>query len=61
MTTYEEFRSIMLTHESRKEIYGDDVIIDKDRKYVDPRTIKEELKVPYTGKEQGRNICGCFR
>lgn len=52
MTTYEEFRSIMLTHESRKEIYGDDVIIDKDRKYVDPRTIKEELKVPYTGKEQ---------
>lgn len=52
LSKYEEFSSIMLTAESRKEIFGDSVHIDRERKYVDPRTVKEELQVPYTGKEK---------
>src|SRR5690554_870931 len=61
MSTYDEFKNVMLTSESRKEIFGEDVHIDKDRKYIDPRKIKEELSVPFTGKEKEQTFVDAFK
>lgn len=60
MSEYAEFRSVLLTKESRKEIFGEDAVIDSERKYIDKRLIKEELVVPYTGKKVEENFVESF-
>lgn len=60
LSEYDEFSSVILTSESRKKYFGEDVHIDKDRKYIDPRKIKKELSIPYTGKEKEETFVEAF-
>lgn len=60
MSKYDEFKTTILTADSRKEIFGDDVYIDSKRKYEDPRLKKEELTAPYTGKEDKETFVDIF-
>lgn len=57
---YDEFGGTMVTHDTRKELYGD-VVIDKDRKYIDPKKVKPELEIPYTGKESEKTFVDIFQ
>jgi S-DNA-T family DNA segregation ATPase FtsK/SpoIIIE len=50
-STYREFKSTLVSAETRKKMFGDEVVIDYSRKYVDPRKKKNEIHVPYTGKK----------
>lgn len=60
LSEYDEFSTVILTADSRKEYFGEDVHIDKKRKYIDPRKVKEELKIPYTGKEKEETFVEAF-
>ena len=60
LSKYDEFKTTILTAESRKEIFGDDVYIDSKRKYEDPRLKKEELVPLYTGKEETETFVDMF-
>lgn len=50
--TYHEFKGTMVNTETRKEMFGEDVYIDKKRKYVDPRKKEEAIDIPYVGEKQ---------
>ncbi len=50
-STYQEFKTTLLTSDSRKEIFGSDAVVDKTRKYVDPRKGRKGIQIPYTGKD----------
>lgn len=50
--TYHEFKGVMVNTETRKEVFGEDVVINKERKYIDPRKRQEDIEVPYVGKKQ---------
>ncbi len=50
--TYHEFKGTMVNTETRKELYGDDVYVNTERKYVDPRKKEESIDVPFTGKKE---------
>ena len=48
--TYREFKSVIIDNEARKEVFGENAVIDTSRKYVDPRKKEPTIEVPYTGK-----------
>lgn len=60
-STYDEFKGVIVTTDTRREIFGEDVEVDKNRKYVDPRKIKATINVPYTGNEHEETFVDVFK
>ncbi len=48
---YHEFKSTIIDTETRREVFGDQVYIDRERKYVNPLEKENKIHVPFTGKE----------
>ncbi len=60
-STYDEFKGTIITTETRRELFGDDVEIDRTRKHVDPRKKDNTIVVPYTGKEGEETFTDVFK
>jgi len=50
--TYHEFKGTMVNTDTRREMYGDGVYVNTERKYVDPRKKEDTIEVPFTGKKE---------
>ena len=46
-TGYNEFKSTMVSNEVRKEIFGQDVVIDTTRKYENERKKTKDIDIPF--------------
>ncbi len=53
---YAEFKSIIITNQDRKKIFGEDAVIDTHRKYEDPRKKEVELEIPFVKKQPVESI-----
>lgn len=51
-SNYDEFKATMVSNEARKELFGDDVVIDKSRKYEDERKKEKEIEIPFHKTKQ---------
>lgn len=49
---YAEFKSLIINNEDRKRIFGQDAIVDHQRKYEDPRKKETEIEIPFVKKQQ---------
>ncbi len=50
LSEYAEFKSTILNNQARKEIFGQDAVINPQRKYEDERKKTKELEVPFIQK-----------
>ena len=52
LSEYAEFKSTILNNQTRKDIFGQDSVINKERKYEDERKKPVELTVPFNQKNK---------
>lgn len=52
LSEYAEFKSTILNNQARKDIFGEDAVINEKRKYEDERKKPVPLEVPYVQKKQ---------
>lgn len=52
LSEYAEFKSTILNNQARKEIFGEDAVINQKRKYEDERKKPVPLEVPFVQKKE---------
>ena len=52
LSEYAEFKSTILNNQARKDIFGEDVVVDQKRKYEDERKKPVPLEVPFIQKKE---------